>query len=235
MISVNFKTKNINNMLNNLVKYTDGFITETKARQEYINNKVAKTSVNAFYQYLDGLARMHPGMLHHVYEWGQVGSPTERLVDLDVISSNRGATIIANLLQSDSISPNSNEPFYDKATIMEEGISVTIKEKQAQALFFEIDGVEYFRVGPITILNPGGAETRGSFVKAFEEFYNNYFTQVYLKAIRFYDHFRNPKDYEYNFKKSLKGSGARALGKMSALSWISKAPGDDYIADWSSQ
>ena len=231
MISVKFKTKQLNDMLNNLVKYSDGFLTETKAKQDYINNKIGKTSVNAFYQYLDGLARMHPGMLHHVYEWGEVGNPTARLFDLNVISSNRGSVVTANFLQSESTAPNSTEPFYDKARIMEEGISVTIKEKEAQALFFEVDGVEYFRMGPITILNPGGAETRGSFVKAFEEFYNNYFTQVYLKAIKFYDHFRSPKEYEYNFKKSLKGANARSLGKMSALSWIAKTPGDDYIAD----
>lgn len=231
MISVQFKTKNINRMLNNLVKYSEGFITETKAKQEYINKKVANTSVNAFYQYLDGVARMHPGMLHHIYEWGQVGNPTARLVDLDILSSGRGSTIIADFLQSESTAPGSNEPFYDKARIMEEGIPVTIKEKEAQALFFEIDGVEYFRMGPITIMNPGGAEARGSFVRVFEDFYNNYFTQVYLKAIRFYDHFRSPKEYERNFKNAIKGTNARGAGKMTALSWIAKMPGDDNIGN----
>lgn len=229
MLSIEFKTKDLNKMLNNLVAYSQGFLTETKAKQEYINTKLGKTSINAFYQYLDGVARMHPGMLHHIYEWGQVGNPTSRLAKLNLTSSNRGVGIGAELLQSESVSPGSTEPFYEKATIMEEGIPVTIKEKQAQALFFEIDGVEYFRTGPITIMNPGGAETRGSFVRVFEDFYNNYFSQVYLRAIKFYDHFRNPIDYERNFKSAVKAGNARMLGKTTALSWISRMPGDDSI------
>lgn len=229
MITAKINTKDINKMLNNLIKYSDGFITETKAQQGYVNRKVANTSVNAFYQYLDGVARMHPGMLHHIYEWGEVGNPTARLVDLGVVSSGRGSTVTAEFLQSQTTKDGSSEPFYNKAQIMEEGIPVVIKEKEAQALFFEIDGVEYFRMGPITVLNPGGAETRGSFVEVFKEFYNNYLSQVYLKAIRFYQHFQSPKEYERNFKKALKSGNANALGKISALSWISKLPGEDEI------
>ena len=229
MLSIEFKTKDLNKMLNNLVSYSQGFLTETKAKQGYINTKLGKTSINAFYQYLDGVARMHPGMLHHIYEWGQVGNPSSRLVDLNLTSSNQGVIIGAELLQSESIPNGGTEPFYEKATIMEEGIPVTIKEKEAQALFFEIDGVEYFRMGPITIMNPGGAETRGSFVRVFEDFYNNYFTQVYLRAIKFYDHFRNPIDYERNFKSAVKMGNARMLGKTTALSWIARMPGDDSI------
>lgn len=229
MITAKINTKDLNKMLNNLIKYSDGFISETKAQQGYVNRKVANTSVNAFYQYLDGVARMHPGMLHHIYEWGEVGNPTARLVDLGITSSGRGSTITAEFLQSQTVKDGSTEPFYDKAQIMEEGIPVVIKEKEAQALFFEIDGVEYFRMGPITVLNPGGAETRGSFVEVFREFYNNYLTQVYLKAIRFYQHFQSPREYERNFKKALKSGNANALGKISALSWISKLPGEDEI------
>jgi hypothetical protein len=229
MITAKINTKDLNKMLNNLIKYSDGFITETKAQQGYVNRKVANTSVNAFYQYLDGVARMHPGMLHHIYEWGEVGNPTARLVDLGVVSSGRGSTVTAEFLQSQTTKDGSSEPFYDKAQIMEEGIPVVIKEKEAQALFFEIDGVEYFRMGPITVLNPGGAETRGSFVEVFKEFYNNYLSQVYLKAIRFYQHFQSPREYERNFKKALKSGNASALGKISALSWISKLPGEDEI------
>jgi hypothetical protein len=229
MITAKIDAKKLNKMLNNLVQYSDGFITETKAQQGYVNRKVANTSVNAFYQYLDGVARMHPGMLHHIYEWGQVGNPTARLVDLGITLSGRGSTITAEFLESQTVKEGSNEPFYDKAQVMEEGIPVVIKEKEAKALFFEIDGLEYFRMGPITVLNPGGAETRGSFVEVFKEFYNNYLTQVYLKAIKFYKHFESPKEYERNFKTALKSTNAAGIGKMTALSWISKLPGEDEI------
>jgi len=158
-----------------------------------------------------------------------VGNPTARLVDLGVISSGRGSTITAEFLQSQTVKDGSKEPFYDKAEVMEEGIPVVIREKEAQALFFEIDGLEYFRMGPITVLNPGGAETRGGFVSVFEEFYNNYLTQVYLRAIKFYKHFESPKEYEKNFKSALKSTNATSIGKMTALSWISKLPGEDQI------
>jgi uncharacterized protein with ParB-like and HNH nuclease domain len=65
----------------------------------------------------------------------------------------------------------------------------------------------------------------------FQEFYNNYLSQVYLKSIKFYKHFESPKEYERNFKKALKGTGASGVGKMTALSWIAKLPGEDQIGN----
>ena len=108
---------------------------------------------------------------------------------------------------------------------MEEGIPVVINETEAEALFFVIDGEEFFRTGPIFIANPGGSATRGSFVKAFNEFYSLYFNQVYLKSIGFYKHFSNPTEYSKYFKNAIKTKSARSLGKSAALSWIQKAPG----------
>ena len=225
MIRSRIKADDLMKKLNSTIKYSNGFVTELNKNKTLLNQKVGATSVAVFYDYLDGLARSHPGMLHHVYEWGEVGNPMERLYDLTLQVNNTSAVIDADFLESNMPSESGGEPFYNKATIMEEGIPVTINEKNAKALAFTIDGQEYFRVGPITIANPGGEATRGSFVEAFNEFYGTYFTEVYLSAIRFYDYFSNPDVYEDNFSAGANGGGF-STGRKAALSWITRAPGE---------
>jgi hypothetical protein len=224
MITARIRGEDVIRMLKNSVEYSDSFMRELKGSQDILNAKVGEESVDAFYDYLDGLARIHPGMLHHVYEWGQVGNPMGRLFDLTMSSNKTSAVITAEFLESDVPSPTSSEPFYDKAQIMEDGITVTINEVEAKALFFEIDGEEFFRSGPIVIANPGGQATRGSFLQAFDEFYGSYFTEVHLKAIRFYKYFSNPKAFETYFGSAVRG-GAASKGRKAALSWIMNAPG----------
>ena len=224
MITARIKGDNVIKMLKNSVEYTGSFASELKKNQDILNKKVGEESIDAFYNYLDGLARSHPGMLHHVYEWGNVGNPTERLFELTMTSNRTSAVISSEFLQSRVPSPTSTEPFYDKAQIMEDGQTVTINQVEADVLFFEIDGEEFFRSGPIVIANPGGEATRGSFLQAFDEFYGSYFTEVHLKAIRFYQYFANPRAFETYFSSATKG-GASAKGKKAALSWIMNAPG----------
>jgi hypothetical protein len=224
MITARIKGDNVIKMLKNSVQYSSAFASELKKNQDILNRKVGQESIDAFYDYLDGLARSHPGMLHHVYEWGNVGNPTERLFELTMTSNRTSAVISSDFLQSRVPSPTSTEPFYDKAQIMEDGQTVTINQVEADVLFFEIDGEEFFRSGPIVIANPGGEATRGSFLQAFDEFYGSYFTEVHLKAIRFYQYFANPRAFETYFSSATKG-GASAKGKKAALSWIMNAPG----------
>jgi hypothetical protein len=215
-------------VLNNIVDYSEGFLKESKARESYVASKLASTSITAFYEYLDVLARTNPGMLHHVYEWGETGNPGARLVELKKVLAGKKAEVVSDFLQSTSIPENGSEPFWNKAEIMEEGITVQVNEVSAQALFFQVDGEEFFRTGPIIIENPGGEQVRGSFVRAFEEFYNNYFDQVYLRSIRFYDHFTKSREFESGFTSASRSGNASSMGRKSALSWIINAPGEDY-------
>jgi hypothetical protein len=229
MPTAKINAKKAMKVLNNLVQYSDGFIKETKAQEATVTKRLANTSVNGFYEYLDQLAKVNPGMLHHVYEWGRVGDPNSRLFELKTALSKNNAVITSDFLSSEVPSDTATEPFYEKARIMEDGIPVIIQEVQAQALFFEIDGIEYFRSGPITIENPGGPEVRGSFVQQFEEFYNTYLDDVYLKAIRFYQYFMDAKPYEQNFNVAMKSGNANMIGRRTALSWIESMPvGDLY-------
>jgi hypothetical protein len=229
MITVNFNAKKMVKTINNIIDYSDGYIEESKKNETKIATKMAKISIGTFYQYLDGLARLHPEMLHHVYEWGEVGNPGSRLYQLKTIAIGRSVGVGAELLESTSIKDGSSEPFYDKASIMEYGETVTVTEKEAQSLFFEIDGVEYFRKGPITIANPGGEAVRGSFVKAFNDFYANYFSEVYLRSVGFYKQLQEAKEYKRNVRVAAKSSSPKNLGKNSAMQWIANIPGDDFI------
>lgn len=228
MIGVKFNAKDLVKKLTNTVEYSDAFLKEVKRSERVIAQKVADTSIEVFYEYLDGLARSHPGMLHHVYEWGSVGNPFERLFELERNMVGSNGTITVRFLESVTTPSNGSEPFYDKAAIMEEGNPVIVNEKDARVLFFEIDGEEFFRHGPIFIANPGGSATRGSFLRAFNEFYTTYFTQVYLRSVKFYDHFKVPTEYYNNFYSATKSKGsAKSMGRAAALSWIQKAPGVD--------
>lgn len=224
MISARIRADDLIEKLENSIKYTNAFTKELKRNKKYLNEKVGQESVETFYEYLDSLARSHPGMLHHVYEWGQVGDPFGRLYELSLSINGTSAVIDAQFLESETPSPTSDVAFYDKADVMESGDSVTITEVEADALFFEIDGEEFFRKGPIVIANPGGREVRGSFVKAFNEFYGRYFTEFHLKSIGFYKYFSNPREYEKYFSSAVK-SAPTAKGQKAALSWIMNSPG----------
>lgn len=223
---VTFNPKKLVNTVNNVIDYSDGFIKELKKSESKLSKKIANTSINAFYDYLDGLARSHPGMLHHVYEWGEVGDPFSRLYELGMNVNGSQVVVDAEFLYSDKPA-KSGQVFYDKAYIMEQGIEIVVDEKDASVLFFEINGEEFFRHGPIVIANPGGAQVQGSFVRAFNEFYNSYFESVYLSAIKFYDHFKSPKEYQRMVKVASKSRSAYSIGKNAALSWIEKSPGDN--------
>lgn len=228
MYKVKFDAKEAMKILDNVVAYSDGFIKETKAKESTVASKLADTSIEAFYDYLDGLARTNPGMLHHVYEWGNVGNPGARLVELKKELSRGGSvSISSDFLASSTVPAGGTEPFYEKATIMEEGIPITVQAVNAKAMFFEYNGEEYFTAGPITIENPGGEAVRGSFLRAFEEFYNIYFDQVYLRAIRFYDHFSESKQYAKNFPAAVRSANAAGIGRSTALKWIMSMPGED--------
>jgi hypothetical protein len=232
MITARIKADNVIKMLKNSVEYSSAFTTELNKNKAILNQKLGEESIDAFYNYLDGLARSHPGMLHHVYEWGQIGDPFGRLYELKLLVNNTSAVISAGFLQSEIVNPknreSNSEPFYNKSAMMEDGAEIIINPVDAEALFFEIDGEEFFNYGPIVIANPGGAKVRGSFVKAFNEFYGKHFTEVHLKSIKFYKYFSNPKAYEKYFSSAVKSGGANSKGKKAALSWIMNAPGGNY-------
>lgn len=234
MIRMRVNSSAVTKAINNAIQYASGFMEEMKAKSPYLSRKLANTSINEFYMFLDSLARTNPGLYHHVYEWSQVGNPSARLYELKAELSSSKTMVVAEFLQSETLPPErpssgkSKRPFYNKAEVMESGTTVFIQEVEADVLYFDIDGVEYFRTGPIVIENPGGIEVRGQFVAAFEEFYNTYFTQVYLRSIRFYNHISEARPFVSSFVPAVHSGNARSIGRSAAMTLIIGAPGDDY-------
>ena len=163
---------------------------------------------------------MSPELLHHVYEWEKVGSPEARLFDLDYKISNIGITFTSSLKQSTSIKNGSNVPFYNKAKIMEQGLSVTIRPKKADALRFEINGEEVYTSRGVVIDNPGG-QTQGQFDKVINNFFGVYFRQSFLNSSGLLQYFKYPQAYKKNLSAAKRGG--RSLGLKTGYRWVADA------------
>ena len=135
-------------------------------------------------------------MLHHIYEWYQVGSPNARLFDIEFTVSGVGLTFYTNFTQSQSIKEGSNIPFYNKATIMEKGKPLIIRPKKSPVLVFEQDGETIFTSNPVKVYNPGGDEVQGAFEEVFDIFMTQYFKQSFIKASGLYDYIKYPKVFK---------------------------------------
>jgi hypothetical protein len=224
---VKYDLKDFNKKMNSAIAYGTGYINETKKSESKLARKLGNASLEAFYDFLDAMASMHPDLLHHVYEWDQTGSPGGRLYKVSVSGTGQTTvTINAEFLQSQTARDSYSVPFYNKAEVMELGIPVTIEAINSQALFFVDDGQEFFRMGPIIIPNPGGSGVRGSFVKFFEKFYNEYFDEMFLESIGFYRHMSRSDEFLAGWTNGVNGGGASA-GSAAARRWISSAPGGD--------
>jgi hypothetical protein len=103
---------------------------------------------------------------------------------------------------------------------MENGISVTIRPKNADALRFEINGDIVYTKRPVVVDDPGGA-TQDGFAKAFDAFFGRYFTQSFLRSSGLSDYFNNPIVYKANLQKG-KRMG-RSQGLTTGYRWVTNA------------
>jgi hypothetical protein len=106
-----------------------------------------------------------------VYEWYRTGNPDARLFEISYTVSNLGLSFRSNFTQSTSIAKGSNEPFFDKAKVMESGASVIIKPKSAEFLRFEKGGDTVFTPNPVAVPSPGGSSTTGGFERTLITFF----------------------------------------------------------------
>jgi len=150
-----------------------------------------------------------------------VGSPNARLYDLKYTVSNQGLSFITNFKQSKSIKEGSRVPFYDKARIMEEGIPVVITPRNSDVLVFEKDGETVFTKNSVTVDNPGGDATKGSFEKVIDSFFTKYFTQAFLRSSGISSYLENPILYKKNIKSGKKSG--RSKGLDVGYRWIANA------------
>lgn len=216
-----FNSNQFKKDMNNIVNYSIGFLEGVQRGKTVFLKTLGMETVEVMKEFIDSNARVNPQMLHHVYEWTMVGSPDARLYDISYTASNLGLSFRSSFSQSTSIKDGSRTPFYDKARIMEYGIPVTIRPKVAQVLAFDDNGETIFTRGPVQVMNPGGTEVEGGFEKAFDMFFNKYFSQAFLRTSGVARYLENPQVY----KKDM--PAGKRMGKTKGLStgyrWIANA------------
>lgn len=217
---VSLKTTDFEKQILNIAEYSLGFIDGVQKGKRIFLDNMGKGVVYTLNRYIDVEARANPRALHHVYEWYQTGSPSARLFEVDYTVSSAGLSLNSSFKQSRTVSEDGTVPFYNKASIMENGIPVLIKPKRT-ALRFRAGGEEVFTRKPVNVRNPGGEEVEGSFERTFDEFMRNYFTQGFLRASGLFDYISNPIAYKKNIAAGAKGG--RAKGISTGFKWITNA------------
>lgn len=223
MIRVNFDDKQFFKEMQNIVGYSEGFLSGIESGKKVFYDSIAKDAIEIFKNFVDQQARVDEQMYHHIYEWYQTGSSNARLFDVEYIATEGGLSFNGTFKQSTVAKNGSSIPFYNKAEIMEKGISVTIKPKKAQALAFEIDGEPVFTKNAINVENPGGTRQVGAFEDIFDLFFKENFRQSVLDLTGISTYLRNAKDFKTNLPAGK--TGGRAKGFETGYNWIVNAGG----------
>jgi hypothetical protein len=216
-----FNSKAFKKDMNNIMNYSIGFLEGAQRGKNALLHVIGVETIEILKEFIDSSARVNPEVLHHVYEWSLVGSPSARLYDINYTVSGLGLSIRSSFKQSTTIKAGSRVPFYDKATIIENGIPVTIKPTRAKALRFEQDGAEIFTKSPVTVENPGGTAAEKGFEKTMDIFFNRYFTQAFLKTSGIAKYLSNPEVYKKNLSAGRRGG--KAKGIETGYRWIANA------------
>lgn len=220
MINVIYNSKAFKKKMNNVIDYSIGYLEGIERGKTAFFAAIGPRVSEIASQYIDSNAKVSPDTLHHIYEWYRVGSPDARLFDIKYTISNLGLSFNSTFKQSTSIKQGSRVPFYDKAKIMESGISVTIEPKQARVLAFEIDGEEVFTPNPVTVNNPGG-NTKQQFERVFDSFFKLYFSQAFLRNSKLKQYFNRPTLYKRNLRQGARVG--RLAGVKTGYRWVANA------------
>lgn len=216
-----FDSKTFKKDMNNILNYSVGFLDGIQVGKKELFQSIGKSTIELLKEFVDSNARVDPQALHHVYEWNQTGSPEARLFDLDYTVSNLGLSMRSTFSQSTSIKSGSNVPFYNKASIMEYGIGVTIAPRFSNVLAFEDNGEKVFTKNPVYVSNPGGDDVQGSYERTFNDFFKNYFSQSFLRSSGLGKYLSNPIVYKKDLQKG-KTLG-RSQGVTTGYRWIANA------------
>jgi hypothetical protein len=202
MIAVKMDTRDLSKILNNTAKYGQGFLEGLQMERLEFNRFLGGLAAEALGKYIDARARGDHAALHHVYEPG-----------VNIISLN------GSFKQSTGTPLTGGDPFYDKARVMENGISITIAPRNSDVLAFEDDGELVFTRESITIEHPGGDFVAGSFGRTVDEFFQSYFTNSILAPLM--KDLSTADEFATNFASGTKGGrpvGVRAGRKYLSVS-----------------
>lgn len=203
--------------MNNIVDYSIGFIDGTSKGKTVFLTMLGEQVTDLLGQYIDASARSNPQFLHHVYEWYETGSPDARLFDIKFIASRDTLSFMSSFKQSKSIKDGSREPFYNKASIMENGTTVVIEPRTRSFLAFEDDGELVFTSDSVVVTNPGG-KTQGEYARIFDQFFSKYFTQAFLRSSGLLQHLETPTEFKVGIRQGAKIG--KSAGVKSGYRWI---------------
>lgn len=217
MIAARMDMRELVRKVTNAAEYGVGFLDGVQMNRIEFNRFLGGVTVEALGKYIDARARGDHASLHHVYEPGQTGSEGGRLYSFTVKPSVNIINIGGSFKRSTGIPLSGGEPFYDKARIMENGISVTIAPRNSDFLAFEDDGEMVFTTESITIEHPGGDAVAGSFGRAVDDFFEFYFTNSILAPIM--KDLSSADEFASNFAAGVRGG--RPVGVKAGRQYLS--------------
>jgi hypothetical protein len=218
MIRVQFDTRAFSKTMRNTVAYSNGFIRGIEISKIRFNEQLGELASEMLKKYIDSRARADRESLHHVYEWDAVGSPAARLFQIESKASATNITFWGRFLPSKSVSDNSEEPFVNKAEVMENSILIEVTPRN-NVLAFEADGETVFTTDTVYVANPGGDEVAGSFGRVVEDFFDTHFTAQVLHQSGLSRKLSNPKEFAQYFSAGARGGGS-VLGKHAGRTYL---------------
>lgn len=124
--------------------------------QKNIQKTIERSVNRKFFPYINSMAAGNSKSLHHLYEWGNVGSTSARLFDLVIPAGSRGRanfSMKVNFRPSKKMVPlteaqatpnkstgavvKKKHIFYNKALVMEYGMSVVVRPLGKSKLAFD--------------------------------------------------------------------------------------------------
>lgn len=217
-MKIRFDRKSFNKTMHNAIEYSLGFLEGAEIGTLAFNQQLAVITEQALKKYIDVKAKANPESLHHVYEWQRVGDPSARLFEISGKASKNNIVFTGKFLPSDSVSENSNEPFVDKANVMENKISILVEPRSSDFLAFDVDGNQVFTVNSVFVENPGGDGVAGSFGRAVDDFFEVYFTTTILKQSGIYEQLGFPKEFAQFFDSGAKIG--RSAGRKAGMAYM---------------
>jgi hypothetical protein len=219
MFSVKYDTKLFTKTMRDAVSYSNGFFDGVQMNRVRFNQQLGELAVEMLNKYIDSRARADQDSLHHVYEWGSTGDSGSRLFKIDAKASATNIVFFGEFLPSRSTSDTSDEPFVNKAEVMENSILVEVIPKDNVLAFEGDDGETVFTAETVYIANPGGDEVAGSFGRVAEDFFDSHFTAQVLMQTGLVNKLSNPVEFSQNFAAGANGGG-RGLGIKSGQKYL---------------
>lgn len=220
MIDLKTNSEQFKKEMNNIIDFSEGFFEGVHKGKSNFSENLARETLEVLKEFIDSNARVSPEALHHIYEWYSTGSPGARLFDIEYVSKSDGISFTSSFRQSSSVREGSMVPFYNKAEIMEKGLSVRIRPVRSDVLAFQDGGQTVFTKKEINVMNPGGSQTTGSYENVFNQFFSSYFSQAFLLSSGVMARLSDLSDFTTNFSQAK--NGGRAAGIRIGFRWMSR-------------